>query len=190
MDYKNGKIYKIVCDTTGLVYIGATTQPALSTRLGQHVTRYKSFVKTGVNKKCTSISVIENGNYKIFLIEKVPCDTKDELSRRERFHIEANVCVNKIIPLRTDAEYRQDNAVHIREQKKEYRQDNAVHIREHNKDYYKKNIDKRKEYRELNADHIREQKKTYNKLNADNIRERQKTYYQNKKLQNLIEVDT
>jgi len=100
MDYKNGKIYKITCDTTGLVYIGATCQPSLSTRLGQHVSNYKKFVKTGVKTKCNSVSVIENNNYKIFLIEEVACETKDQLSRSERFHIEANVCVNRVAPLR------------------------------------------------------------------------------------------
>jgi len=163
MDYKNGKIYKIVCDTTGLVYIGATTQPALSTRLGQHVTRYKSFVKTGVNKKCTSISVIENGNYKIFLIEKVPCDSKDELSQRERFHIEANVCVNKNIPTRTRVEYYQDNLEHILEQTKEYYNNNKV-----------RRLGQQKEYKQRNADYIRE----HNKI-----------YYQNKKLQKMIKTD-
>ena len=174
MDYKKAKIYKIVCDTTGLVYIGATCQPALSTRLGQHVTNYKKFVKTGVNKNGTSISVIENGNYKIFLIEKVPCDTKDELSRRERFHIEANVCVNKYIPTRTMVEYRHDNADKI----KDYYNGNRDYILEQKKEYYNGN-----------RDHIREQQKEYKQRNADRLREYNKIYYQNKKLQKMIKTD-
>jgi len=52
-DYQKGKIYKIVCNETGLVYIGSTTQ-ALSQRLQGHKKNYKTF------------KVLENDNYNIF----------------------------------------------------------------------------------------------------------------------------
>jgi predicted GIY-YIG superfamily endonuclease len=35
-NYQNSKIYKIRCNTTGLVYIGSTTQ-SLKQRLDQHI---------------------------------------------------------------------------------------------------------------------------------------------------------
>ena len=37
-------------------------------------------------------------------MESVPCETKNELHKRERYHIEKNVCVNKVVPLRTKHE--------------------------------------------------------------------------------------
>ena len=40
-DYQQGKIYKIVCNTTGLLYIGSTTQKFLSSRLSGHMRNYK-----------------------------------------------------------------------------------------------------------------------------------------------------
>lgn len=88
-DYKNGRIYKIVCNITGMKYIGSTCQP-LYKRLAGHVSAYKA----GNNQGLTSINIISNGNYKIVLIENYPCNSKEELIRRERYHIEALECVN------------------------------------------------------------------------------------------------
>ena len=99
-DYANGKIYKIVCNITGEQYIGATIQKLLSQRLTQHV-RIK---KTG--QKCKSIDIISRGDYQIVLIENYPCNNKEELAKKEREHIESNICVNKNIPSRTPKEWR------------------------------------------------------------------------------------
>ena len=43
VDYGNGKVYKIVCNNTGKVYIGSTTQP-LSKRLVAHRLDYKKYI--------------------------------------------------------------------------------------------------------------------------------------------------
>mmetsp|Transcript_32665 Transcript_32665/g.38319 ORF Transcript_32665/g.38319 Transcript_32665/m.38319 type:complete len:103 (+) Transcript_32665:95-403(+) len=40
VNYKNGKIYKIVCNETNEIYIGSTTQ-TLTDRLCQHVSKFK-----------------------------------------------------------------------------------------------------------------------------------------------------
>ena len=34
-DYSKGKIYKIVCNVTGLVYVGSTCEPTLARRLAK-----------------------------------------------------------------------------------------------------------------------------------------------------------
>ena len=130
-DYSNGKIYKIVCDTTKLVYIGSTCKQYLSQRLDKHRSCYKQWLggkRTGLT---TSTSVLENNNYSIVLLELVNCKTKDELLARERFHIEANECVNKNIPLRPVAEY-----------KKVYYQDNKEVMNENSKASYQANKEK------------------------------------------------
>jgi hypothetical protein len=62
------------------------------------------------------------------LVEKFPCESKDELHARERYYIENNECVNKYIPNRTNAEYRQDNIIHLKAHAKEYREKNRVTI--------------------------------------------------------------
>lgn len=114
-DYSRGKIYKI---TSGdLTYIGSTTEPTLARRLADHVSCYKRW-KAGKQHFTTSCLLIETGQYEITLVELCPCNSKDELTARERFHIETNVCVNKIIPGRTNKEYWAENPERYKEKQK------------------------------------------------------------------------
>ena len=100
VNYKNGKIYKLKCNITNKVYIGSTAERLLCQRLRYHVKSYNRYI-LNMNKShyTTSYDILENGNYTITLLEKCPCESKDELHARERYHIERNECVNKMIPL-------------------------------------------------------------------------------------------
>ena len=82
VDYSNGKIYRIVCNNTGKVYIGSTTQP-LSKRLVAHRLDYKKYLN-GKGKFITSFEIIKNNDYSIILIENVTCNNKEELLKKER----------------------------------------------------------------------------------------------------------
>ena len=153
LDYKEGKIYKIYNDEIpDKVYYGSTCN-TLVKRLYNH--------KVGFGKdkkKCTS-SVLFPGA-KIVLVEKFPCNDKDELRKRERFYIENNKCVNIVIPGRSKKEWHKDN-----KGTKEY-----VKKR---KEYYKKNKEKIKkygnEYRLENKEKIKERKKeAYEKGKGEN----------------------
>lgn len=144
-DYQEGKIYKIV--SGDLVYIGSTTQ-SLKARMTGHKTLYDSW-KRGKSLFITAFPLIETGQYEISLIESYPCQSRIELSARERFWIETTNCVNKVIPGRTINEYRIDNAEKIKEQVKAYHLDNADTIKEYNKEWKKKNCEKQKEYNRL-----------------------------------------
>jgi hypothetical protein len=57
----------------------------------------------------TPTKILENNDYSIVLLEDYPCETKDQLLARERYYIENNICVNKIITTRTPKEYREKN---------------------------------------------------------------------------------
>ena len=70
-DYKQGKIYKIVCNVTGKVYIGSTIE-TLARRLAGHRTAYKTF-KEGKSTNVTAYQIIEQGNYDIVLIDYYNC---------------------------------------------------------------------------------------------------------------------
>ena len=100
VDYSNGKIYKIVDNTTGNIYIGSTCEKYLSKRLVGHRTSYKCYLE-GKTNYMTSFEILKNNNYEIILIESHPCGSSDELHARERFYIENNNCVNKSMPGRT-----------------------------------------------------------------------------------------
>jgi hypothetical protein len=81
-NYNNGKIYKIECLTTGLIYVGSTTKEYLSQRLTKHRQDFKRN-KNG-NFACnSSFQILENNNYRIDLLEAVDCNAKDELRARE-----------------------------------------------------------------------------------------------------------
>ncbi len=89
-DYSNGKIYKIVCNKTGLVYIGSTCR-TLDERLKEHEYNMEHFVNTKKYKPdklkkvifCSSFFVLINKDYKIELIENYPCNSKLELEIKE-----------------------------------------------------------------------------------------------------------
>ena len=71
VNYNLGKIYRIVCKTTGLVYIGSTAEPTLARRLATHSRKYKCFLN-GKGRFVTSYKILENNNYEIILIENTP----------------------------------------------------------------------------------------------------------------------
>ena len=125
------KIYRIVDNTNGNVYIGKTKKKYLSSRLASH--RDKSSC-------CSSSQIIKNGDYKIELIE----ETEDET--RERYWIENTECINKVIPGRTGKEYYDDNRDQILYKKKITDSQNRDKIREYNKKYNENNKDKLSDY--------------------------------------------
>jgi len=92
MDYQNGKIYRVVCEETGRQYIGSTCS-TLVKRLSNHKRNKKN------GSSCKDFI-----NPKIFLIEDYPCDRKEQLLMRERYHMENTECVNLNRPIRTDTE--------------------------------------------------------------------------------------
>lgn len=171
-DYQRGKIYKI---TSGdLTYIGSTCEPTLARRLADHVSSYKRW-KAGTLKTNYSVfPLIETGQYEITLIELCPCGSKDELTARERFHIETNVCVNKNLAGRGIAEsnkaYRAKNPEKIKAIDKAYKQ---LHAEREKK--------RKKEQREADIDRIKARDKAYYQANRDKILAREALKYQSRK---------
>jgi hypothetical protein len=92
----------------------STCEPTLARRLAGHVGKYQQYLK-GKYHFVTSYEIIKNGNYDIILIENVKCDSKDQLTARERYYIESLDCINKLIPGRTDKQYREDNKEKIQQ---------------------------------------------------------------------------
>ena len=184
VNYKNGKIYKLVNDELNLTYYGSTCNE-LRKRLYGH----KSGAK---NKECTSHKLFESGICKIYLVEKVSCEDKMELTKRERFYIENNECVNKYIPRRTDKEYLQDNKEKISQKKKLYNEKNREKLLQKAKDYKEYNKEKisqkQKEYYENNKQIISQKANKFYENNKDKILQKKKLYYQIKKAQQKKQV--
>ena len=130
MNYSNSKIYKIVCNKTGLIYYGSTTKQ-LRTRLKEHEARFKK----NNGGKYTCYQILENNDYKIELVEEVSCQSKKELRDREAYYIRNYDCINKVVPGRTRKEYdSQDHRkLKKKEQDKKYWEKNKNKIRESNR---------------------------------------------------------
>ena len=171
-NYQLGKIYKIIDYTNDNIYIGSTTEPTLAKRLSKHRDNLKRW-KNGKYNKCMSFNILENDNYDIVLLESCPCNTKDELLAREKYYIQNNNCVNKVIPLRTHKEYYEDNKEEINEKKKQHYKDNAEHIKQKVKEYKLKKpeaiIAQRQEYKTNCKEHIQEWTKEYRLKNRERL---------------------
>ena len=113
-NYQNGKIYKLVCSETGKIYIGSTVQKLIKRKWGHTDNR---------KKLCMSKDFIKP---EIYLIENYPCNSKQELCKRERHYVETIDCVNKYIPSRTKKEYYQDNKDIIIKKNAEYLKKNNI----------------------------------------------------------------
>jgi ADP-glucose pyrophosphorylase len=100
-----------------LVYYGHTIR-TLTQRLSEHQSKHN---------KTNSKILIDKGDAIIELVEHYPCENRTQASIKEGFYIKNNKCVNKVIPGRTD---------------KEYRDDNKDLINKNKRDYYERNIEK------------------------------------------------
>ena len=82
VDYKNGKIYKIISKNTLQCYVGSTAVPKLTRRLVQHKDHYRKCLKKEFSY-ITSFELVKYGDCQIELIENYPCNDENELRKRE-----------------------------------------------------------------------------------------------------------
>ena len=179
VNYKTAKIYRLVNDELGLTYYGSTCNE-LRKRFWSHKAKAKAKYK-----ECSSYKLFESGECKIYLVEKVPCTDKIELTQRERYYIENNECVNKQIPGRTQKEYNYDNKEQLTKKKKEYQEANKELLAKQRKEHYQENkeqmLKSMKEYRANNKEELKEKQKQYYQANKKIITEKSKEYYQDNK---------
>ena len=115
VNYKNGKIFKLVSNKTDKIYIGSTTQ-ALSKRIADYRAKYryqndpdmKLIAKQQNAELSPAISeLIQHDDCKIVLIENVKCNRKDELLARQQFYLDQNENkTNKINAFQTPEQYK------------------------------------------------------------------------------------
>lgn len=176
INYRNGKIYEIVCRITGEKYVGSTTQP-LSKRLTEH--------RSLKRNKCISKQIIERGDYYINLIEECPCDNREQLLQRERHFYDSieGGCINKVRPWisrEEDKAYYEENKEQLSASHKAYNEKNKEHITAQKKAYNEKNKENitayMKAYREQNKENITAYKKAYREQNREKINAYMKAY--------------
>jgi len=161
-NYQNSKIYAIRSHSQpDKVYIGSTTQ-TLAQRLGKHRTALKCYQNEKKHSKMTCFDLLETPDHYIELLEEFPCENRHQLNKREGELIRENVCVNKVVPGRTRAEYR----VECKDKRKAYYEDNKDIISQKSKSYYEQNresiLKRTNAYKAKNKATIKEKNRIYN----------------------------
>ena len=202
--YEHSKIYKIVDVDYNKCYIGSTCE-SLTKRMGRHRREYKACQKDDSIKYFPRSMLLfdEYGieNCKIELIEDYPTSSREELLKREGFHIQNNEnCLNRCLAGRTKKEYyddnrdkqlehkkqyRLDNIEQFKEKDRKYREENKDKIKERKKTYYENNKEKHsskcKEYREKNKDILQQKDRERYAQNKDEINRRRREHYKEQK---------
>ena len=133
-NYQNSKIYRIISlSNPDLIYYGSTTV-SLCRRFAHHKDDYKS------GKGVTSKQILQYEDAKIMLVENYPCNSKEELLKKEYEYIINNQCVN-IQKGYNMKEYYQENKEKIKEQANKYYETNREERLKYSKEYRKNNRD-------------------------------------------------
>ena len=102
--YQRGKIYKVVDESYTECYIGSSTQKFLCNRMASHRANYKLW-KQQRYANCAVFSLFDKygvDSCKIELIELYPCESLEELRRREGHWIKSEERINNREAGRTD----------------------------------------------------------------------------------------
>ena len=166
--YGNGKIYKILNHIDDKCYIGSTTQ-SLSKRMGKHRIDMKNSIKCN---RMLYKHMIEHGTEQFYieLVENYPCQSVEELRKREGELIRLYGTLNKAVAGRTREETN-----------KAYRDSHQDQINLYLDNTKEKRLETQKAYREKNKQHIKEYKKHFYEQHKEQILINQKEYNEKKK---------
>jgi hypothetical protein len=161
--YQRGKIYKIVCNKSNLIYIGSTIEKYLSNRLKRHRLDYRKFLN-GKHRFITSFKILENDDYYIELIELFPCNSKDELLVRERYYFDNIECINKQKPswtLEEKKECQKRSVIKCKDTRIKSYEDNKDAINERRRIKYEQDKEKREKYKEEHKEELKQKRREY-----------------------------
>lgn len=147
MDYKNGKVYKIVNSVDDSIYIGSTCQP-LAKRFYEHKKALKTFKYPLYNH----MELIGLDLFDIVLVEEYQCDNKDQLHAREEHWrkelgatLNARKCHTGLTQQEYNRQYYAENFDKLIAQKKQYYEDHREERIDQMKEYGKQYREENKE---------------------------------------------
>ena len=177
-NYQESKIYTIRCTTDdNLIHAGSTVE-RLSQRLAKHRYQCKKFPHFKIYQNINN----DWDNWYIELYELYPCNTKEELLKREGEMIREIGTLNHVINGRTKKEYQEDNFEKIKIIKKKYNEEHLETQKEYQAIYRQNNAEKiiayQKKYSQDAKEEIKKTQKEYREKNAEKIKEKKHKYYQ------------
>ena len=184
VNYQNGKIYIVRNSVNDLTYIGSVCQ-SLSQRMAQHRvdTKKNKMNHMKLHKLMNELNV---ENFYIELMEYYPCNTREELFKKEGECIRQHKpMLNSKIQGRTDKEYREDIRDELLMKKKKHYEQNREHYIQKAKENYeanKEHIDakRRERYDKKKDEIIAKEIKRYNEK-KDEINERRRATMKQRK---------
>jgi hypothetical protein len=170
--YQNGKIYKIWSLETDEIYVGSTCCP-LYKRMFKHRESFRLGTKSHY-KLYREMERLGEPSFRIELVEDYPCDSIDELHKREGFWIrELKASLNTRMAGRTKQEYYLEHLEETKEYKKKWQQENKDKLKEKHYDYYQKHkqeiLSRVKENTKLHYDERKHYAKKYREENKEQI---------------------
>jgi hypothetical protein len=149
--------------------------------MSRHRAKYTETKRINSTYSCTAFLLFDKygvENCKIELVENYPCESKEELRKREGYWMKQETCVNKRMAGRTKPEYYLEHQDKFREYRKQYKQEHRDTISEKGKYYRMNNTEKIKEsarqYWLNNIERIKEKHKEYYHENIDKIKAKNK----------------
>ena len=146
-NYQQSKIYKIISPHTDKIYIGSTTNPYLSNRKSVHKAHYDMWKDDNTKQYCSSFELYDLGDVEYILLELYRCNSKDELTARERYWIEQNI--NNVVNIVKKPYLSKQE---LKQHKHDYYEENKEHFKELRDIWKNNNKDKLKEYSEIKYD--------------------------------------
>ena len=136
--YEISKIYKITNDINDKIYIGSSTYQYLANRMNIHRQNVKDNTSRRNSPLNNEMRLLGVEHFKIELIEKFPCNNKDELREREQYYIELlKPELNKFRANR-DPKFEENEII----RKKKYYEDNKDLCNTRDREWYNKNKEK------------------------------------------------
>ena len=120
MKYQDGKIYRILNTESDDVYVGSTCQK-LSKRMTNHRTDANRGINSALYQQMREIGI---DRFYIELIETFPCESLEQLNKREGEWMREIATLNEKVAGRTKKEYKSDYKESINEKGKVYYQEN------------------------------------------------------------------
>ena len=178
MDYKNGKIYKVLNTVNSDCYIGSTCQK-LCQRMAKHRSTMNAKNKQHF-KLYQLMRDIGSDKFYIELIKEYPCDNKDQLRAVEGEYIRQMGTLNNRVEARTQQEYVNDTKEQKRDYDKQRRENKKEELNQQKREYYyehKEECNKRnKEYYYKNKEAHYERQKKYNEQHKEKVQQYKKEW--------------
>ena len=188
MDYKNAKIYKILNDIDGDVYIGSTCQP-LSKRMSKHRQSYKAKRKQHY-KLYQKMNDVGIEHFYIELVKETPCENIEQLRAIEGQYIRELGTLNHRVEGRTKKQYTDDNKEKKAEYDKLRREEKGEEIKEQKRQHWEKVKDEKNEERRTKYQETKHNKIHCDVCNIDFVKESQYKHYKSiRHLKNLNNIN-